>query len=501
MPPLALRLLERDGLTDALRLSAGMTAKCAVAGLADGGGKTVVALPEGLELTAPLRRAVLDDVGDVIASLDGLYAAGPDVGTSPADMAVIGARTSHVFCRPEAEGGSGDSSPHTAVGTLAALRAVGRRLWGTPDLRDRRVAVVGLGSVGARIARLLPRSGTVLTLSDIDPAKRALTTTLGATWSPPDEALTAEADIVIPSALGGVLIERAVPLLRCAAIAGPANNQLATPSVAALLHDRDIAWVPDYVVSAGGVIHALTVELHHGTAEDALARVRAIEDTVFDLLTAGTVPALAADELTRHRLTNATREAGNRRRTFAAAVTTLRPPTTYSAHSPDLADNPSVEEVAEQLGHAVYHNDVVTVRRLLAAGTDPNGVDEFDIPFMDTAVTRGSVDALRVLVAYGGRLDGAASGGSPLLYHVVAGCDLPAMLPVFLELGAEVQQPLNSHGWTALHVAAAYGYARSARLLLDTGADPAARTSDGLTPAEMARANGQHDLAEILGVS
>jgi ankyrin repeat protein len=75
------------------------------------------------------------------------------------------------------------------------------------------------------------------------------------------------------------------------------------------------------------------------------------------------------------------------------------------------------------------------------------------------------------------------------------------MLPVLLELGADVQRPLNSHGWTALHVAAAYGYVRSARFLLDAGADPAARTSDGLTPAEMATANGHHDLVEILDVS
>lgn len=160
-----------------------------------------------------------------------------------------------------------------------------------------------------------------------------------------------------------------------------------------------------------------------------------------------------------------------------------------------------MDEVAEQLGHAVYHDDAGTVRRLLAAGADPNGVDEIDIPFMDTAVWRGSRGALRVLVEYGGRLDGGVSGRSPLLHGVVAGCDLPEMLPVLLKLGADVRQPLNSHGWTALHIAAAYGYARSARFLLDAGADPAARAIDGLTPADMATANGHYDLVEILGAS
>lgn len=296
----------QDGLTDALRLSAGMTAKCAVAGLDNGGGKTVVAMPEGLELTPSLRRGVLDDVADTIASLDGRYATGPDVGTTPADMAVIGERTSHVFCRPAHQGGSGDSSPHTAIGTLAALRAVGRSVHGTPDLTGRRVAVVGLGSVGERVARLLADEGAVLLLSDIDPAKRALSAELGASWDDPDQALTADVDIVVPAALGGVLTEQIVPRLRCAAIAGPANNQLTTPAVADRLHDRGIIWVPDHVVGAGGVVHALTVELHRGTTEDAISRVHALGDTVTDLLTTaertGMTPARAAHDLMALRL-------------------------------------------------------------------------------------------------------------------------------------------------------------------------------------------------------
>ena len=296
----------RDGLDDALRLSAGMTAKCAVAGLANGGGKTVVAMPEGFALTPARRRAVLDDVADAITALDGRYATGPDVGTAPADMAVIGERTPHVFCRPVEQGGSGDSSPHTATGTLAALRAVSRHVHGTPALAGRRVAVVGLGNVGERVARLLHDEGARLLLSDIDPAKRALRAELGAGWRHPEQALTADVDIVVPAALGGVLTEQLVPNLRCAAVAGPANNQLATPAVAGLLHDRGITWVPDHVAGAGGVVYALTVELHKGTVDDARARVEAIEHTVTELLTAarrdGGTPAQAAQELARRRL-------------------------------------------------------------------------------------------------------------------------------------------------------------------------------------------------------
>ncbi|MGH3211124.1 MAG: Glu/Leu/Phe/Val dehydrogenase dimerization domain-containing protein [Trebonia sp.] len=301
----------RDGLEDALRLSAGMTRKCAVAGLANGGGKTVIAVPEGTTLDSARRAEALRDVGDLIASLHGRYATGPDAGTSPQDMVVIGERTEHVFCKPPQQGGSGDSSPHTATGVVAALRATCARVHGSPDLGQRRLAIAGLGSVGGHLARQLAAAGAELLVSDIDPGKRALAAELGADWAEPDEIITAEVDVLVPAALGGVLTSDIVPRLRCAAVAGPANNQLAEPGVAEQLHQRGILWVPDYVVGAGGVIYALAVELHRDTTETALARVQGIADTIVLLLDAaeraGADPAQAALELALARLSAATR--------------------------------------------------------------------------------------------------------------------------------------------------------------------------------------------------
>ncbi|MEU7305556.1 GNAT family N-acetyltransferase [Streptomyces sp. NPDC007206] len=296
----------RDGLTDALRLSAAMTSKFAVAGLPSGGGKAVVVLPEGMKVDVGRRRDVLRDVADVIDSLGGAYATGPDVGTGPDDMAVIGETTPYVFCRPVHLGGSGDSSPHTAQGTLAALRAVSRRLYGTASLEGRSLAVVGLGRVGADLARLLAAEGAALTVTDIDPDKRSTADELDAVWRSPDEILAANVDILVPAALGSVLTRQTVAELNCRAVVGPANNQLATPDVADLLHHRDIIWVPDYVASAGGVINAVSTELHHVSADEAHARVRAIEDTVDELLDTaqrrGQTPAQAAGELAMRRL-------------------------------------------------------------------------------------------------------------------------------------------------------------------------------------------------------
>jgi leucine dehydrogenase len=296
----------QDGLEDALRLSMAMTMKSAAAGLDQGGGKTVVPLPQGFALDPSTRVALLHDVGDVIDSFGGTYLTGPDVGTSPEDMVAIRERTRWVACLPESHGGSGDSSPHTAAGALAAIEATCRHVFGTPSLSGRSVCVIGLGHVGGDLARRLSAAGARLVVTDIDPAARALADSLGATWVSPADAARAEVDVLVPAALGGLLTSELVPHLRCRAIAGPANNQLASSSVADELRERGILLVPDNVVSAGGVIYAVTHELRGAPAAEASARVLGIGDTVSSILAAAesldVTPHDAARRLAETRL-------------------------------------------------------------------------------------------------------------------------------------------------------------------------------------------------------
>ena len=116
--------------------------------------------------------------------------------------------------------------------------------------------------------------------------------------------------MVAPSALGAVLDHLTVPELRCRAVAGAANNQLASDDVAALLAERGIAWAPDFVANAGGIIN-ISVELEPEgyTPERAEGRVRAIGDTlrtIFDDAdAAGTTPLAAAMALAYRRLAEA----------------------------------------------------------------------------------------------------------------------------------------------------------------------------------------------------
>ena len=296
---------------DAVRLSRAMTYKSAVADLPLGGGKGVVMLEPG---TAPPtgddRRAVLLDFADTVDALGGAYVTAEDVGTSEADMRVIAEGTPHVSGLAEERGGSGDPSPWTAVGVEHAIRVACERTLGSDDVEGRTVAVVGLGHVGGPLAELLATGGARLLVADIDPGRRALADRLGAEWTDPETALRAEVDVLAPCALGGVLDEASVPELRCRAIAGAANNQLAHDGIAALLAAREILWVPDFVANAGGVIN-ISAEFENGgySRERAAAKVAGVADTVRTVLdhadAAGITPLAAALEIGRRRVESA----------------------------------------------------------------------------------------------------------------------------------------------------------------------------------------------------
>jgi leucine dehydrogenase len=288
-----------DAIDDALRLSRAMTLKAAVAGLELGGGKAVIALPAG---AAPPREELLHDFADTINALAGSYITAEDVGTTIADMATLSGFTDYVVGRP---GGSGDPSDFTAAGVEASMRAVCRRLFGTRELRDRRVAIVGCGSVGAHLARRLHAAGAALVLADVREGKRALADELGARWATPMEALLADVEILAPCALGGVIDAELAGALRCRAICGAANNQLTDGAVADVLAARDVLYAPDFLVNAGGLIN-VSLELVGYDRELATRRAAELEQVLGGVLEhaeqQGITPLAAARELAERRL-------------------------------------------------------------------------------------------------------------------------------------------------------------------------------------------------------
>lgn len=276
----------QEGLADAARLSAAMTEKAALAGLDHGGGKTVVALENGSsrDWTAGPRAELLTDVAEVVAELDGAYVTGPDIGTGPADMQFLHQLTPHVLCRPESAGGSGDSSPPTAAGTIAALDAVCAHRFPDRDRADLSFSVLGLGHVGTLVAEELAARGARLVVTDIDQERQESAQGWGAEWAAPEAALLSDVDVVVPCAVGGLLTPASVGQLKCQAVVGPANNQLVDDATADLLADRGIIWMPDQLVSAGGIISAVSRERLGATANEAREHVGRIGERVTQVL-------------------------------------------------------------------------------------------------------------------------------------------------------------------------------------------------------------------------
>lgn len=272
-----------DALVDVLRLSRGMTFKAAVAGLPCGGAKAVVS---GVGfLRGRERDGLLERYGDLIERLDGRFMTGPDIGTVEADMDVIGQRTEHVFCRTVEHGGSGSPSPWTARGVLTGIRASLRHATGSGDLHDRTVLVQGAGEVGRALAGFLHEAGAQVLISDVDENRAAdvAASLPGSRIVEASEAIAAECDVFAPCAVGAILNPTSVPRLRCAVVAGSANNQLLTDDDAEALRRRGILYAPDFVINSGGLIRGVGAERLGWSDSLIRERIEAIGDTLRDV--------------------------------------------------------------------------------------------------------------------------------------------------------------------------------------------------------------------------
>jgi leucine dehydrogenase len=263
---------KQAAITDALRLSRGMSYKNAMAGLPLGGGKGVL-LAGADKVKTP---EMLAAFGRAIESLGGKYVTAEDVGMSDADMVAISLETRHVSGLPvaNAEKAGGDPGPFTARGVYLGIKAAAQQRLGVTDMADVHVAIQGIGSVGGGVARLLAADGAKLTLADIDEVKvKAMAAATGAEIARLDEIMTIKSDIFSPNALGAILTADSIAALDVAAVAGGANNQMRTRDDAQALHDRGILYAPDYVINAGGIINVGLEYLGQSSVDDVNARI------------------------------------------------------------------------------------------------------------------------------------------------------------------------------------------------------------------------------------
>lgn len=237
-------------VTDALRLSRGMTLKAAIAGLPLGGGKAVIRADARRDKTPEL----LDAYAEMLAHVQDFYITAEDVGMTLADADHLRRLTPNVV--GTTIGGSGNPSGFTADGVFLGMKAALRHKTGSDTISGKHVAIQGLGAVGWALADRLSKEGARLTVADLNQERLvAAIRDFKATVVEPERIIATKADVLAPCALGGVISPDSVGSLKTGIVAGSANNQLLRHEDAAELRDRNILYAPDYVINAGGLIN------------------------------------------------------------------------------------------------------------------------------------------------------------------------------------------------------------------------------------------------------
>lgn len=269
-----------EALTDALRLSRGMTYKAAMAGLPQGGGKAVILGDPRKDKSPEMMRAM----GKFVDTLKGHYITAEDSGISVSDIKLMSAYTRHVsgISSKYSFDGSfadGNPAPATAYGVFVGLKAAVQHMYNT-DLRGKKIAIQGIGHVGLRLAKYLYTEGAELYVSDIFPdGVNIAVKEFGATKINVADIATLDVDVFAPCALGNAINSENINHIRAGVIAGAANNQLESNQIGLELEKKGILYAPDYVINAGGIIDIY----HQGIQSDATnlrAHIEQIGDTL-----------------------------------------------------------------------------------------------------------------------------------------------------------------------------------------------------------------------------
>lgn len=294
---------EQEALRDVLRLSRGMTYKAAVAGLNLGGGKAVIIGDHKKHKTEALFRTF----GRFVEGLGGRYITAEDVGIDVNDMEWVRMETKYVTGISPALGGSGDPSPVTALGTFMGMRACAKKVYGSDSLAGKKIAVQGAGHVSYYLVKLLVEDGAKVFVSDIFPEKlKRFVDDFKVEVVPAEDIYKIDVDIFSPCALGGILNASTIPQLKCAIVAGSANNQIDDEAIhGQMLINRNILYAPDYVINAGGLINVAN-ELEGYNQERAHQQASRIYDVIANIISYSelhNVPTyVASNEIAEQRL-------------------------------------------------------------------------------------------------------------------------------------------------------------------------------------------------------
>ena len=274
---------EEEALTDVLRLSRGMTFKSALAGLNIGGGKAVIIGDARADKSEMLMRRF----GKFINSLNGKYYTAEDVNITMKDIEYMNMETPFVVGKPENMGGSGDPSPMTAYGVYMGMKAGAQKAYGTDSLKGKNILVQGVGQVGKYLIDYLVKEEANIFVADIFEDKIKVVTDKHSSVAvvDPNTIFQMEMDIYAPCALGATLNDNSIADLKCAVVAGAANNQLEDEERhGEMLKDRNIIYAPDFLINSGGIANVYHEYLGSYNQDRVKASTEHIYDVCLDVL-------------------------------------------------------------------------------------------------------------------------------------------------------------------------------------------------------------------------
>ncbi len=267
-------------LTDALRLSKGMSYKNALAGLPLGGGKSVIIA----DPSAPDKAESLRAFAAHVQSLSGRYWTAIDIGVGADDIAVMGQKTEFVFSGVNERNGREDTAMATAHGGFVAIKAAVRHKLGRDDLKGVKVAIQGVGKTGMDICRQLTESGADVIVADLNQkAVEFAVRTYNATAVSPDQIYSQDVDVFSPCAMGASINDATLESIKAKIICGLANNQLAEARHGIALKRKGILYVPDYVANCGGMLYASDDIFRINEPAAAFERIQNIASTLQEI--------------------------------------------------------------------------------------------------------------------------------------------------------------------------------------------------------------------------
>lgn len=285
---------EQAAYDDALRLARLMSYKAALANLPYGGAKAVIFANDSTQKSEALFKSYTEEVN----KLGGMFVTGADIGISPDDVAVMKQYSKHIV------GVHLDPVKYTVQGIIDALYVTLQHVYGTKDVSKRTFAVQGLGKIGATLVEKLAPKAKKIYVTDLfrERAEQYASQFESVEAVAPDVIISQPVDIFSPCAVHGTVNENTVTAFEAEVILGGANNQLASPDMAEELKRRNILYVPDYVVNAGGLISVVDEYEHQSHDEARLQkRLAIIPKRVKELLskadTEGVSPTKVADTL------------------------------------------------------------------------------------------------------------------------------------------------------------------------------------------------------------